>query len=199
LLGTITDRSGVLPNQLGVLWPNSTSEISLLFYVNHAQIGARPRPPPPSQTCFVAASFDEWDVRALLVLHSCTRMVICRLLFLRSRQSPLPLPSPRSSRCTPTQFQDERGALKGINGIYCATTMPCGESMEPTSSPRLGSSLPHLHRDWAHRCHICAGTRLTVVTSARGLGSPLPHLHSTRLTTTRAPGLGSQLAHLRWD
>ena len=53
------------------------------------------------------ASFDEWDVRALLVLHSCTRMVICRLLFLRSRQSPLPLPSPRSSRCTPTQFQDD--------------------------------------------------------------------------------------------
>ena len=27
----------------------------------------------------------------------------------------------------------------------------------PTSAPGLGSPLPHLHRDWAHPCHICAG------------------------------------------
>ncbi len=27
----------------------------------------------------------------------------------------------------------------------------------PTSAPGLGSPLPHLHRDWAHACHICAG------------------------------------------
>ncbi len=32
--------------------------------------------------------------------------------------------------------------------------------------PRLGSPLSRLHRDWAHRCHICTGTGLT-----------LPHLH----------------------
>ena len=31
----------------------------------------------------------------------------------------------------------------------------------PTSAPGLGTPLPHLHRDWAHRCHICAGTGLT--------------------------------------
>ena len=37
--------------------------------------------------------------------------------------------------------------------------------------------VPHLHRDWAHRCHICTGTGLTPATSAPGLGSPLPHLH----------------------
>ncbi len=47
-----------------------------------------------------------------------------------------------------------------------------------TSAPGLGSVLPHLHRDWAHCCHICAGTGLTAATSAPGLGSPLPHLHS---------------------
>ncbi len=35
---------------------------------------------------------------------------------------------------------------------------------------------PHLHRDWARRCHMCAGTGLTPATSAPGLGSPLPHL-----------------------
>jgi hypothetical protein len=46
-----------------------------------------------------------------------------------------------------------------------------------TSAPRLGLSLPHLHRDCARPCHICAGTRLTPATSAPGLRSLLPHLH----------------------
>jgi hypothetical protein len=41
----------------------------------------------------------------------------------------------------------------------------------------LGSSLPHLRRDWAHPCHICAGTGLSPATSALRLGSALPHLH----------------------
>ena len=27
-----------------------------------------------------------------------------------------------------------------------------------SSAPGLGSPLPHLHRDWAHPCHICTGT-----------------------------------------
>ena len=40
----------------------------------------------------------------------------------------------------------------------------------------LGSPLPQLHRDWAHPCHICAGTGLAPMTSAPGLGSPLRHL-----------------------
>ena len=40
---------------------------------------------------------------------------------------------------------------------------------------RTRSPLPHLHRDWAHPCHICAGTGLTPATSVPGLGSPLPH------------------------
>jgi hypothetical protein len=56
----------------------------------------------------------------------------------------------------------------------------CGQPMPwlapATSAPGLGSPLPHLHRDSAHRCHICTGTRLTAATSAPGLGSLLPHL-----------------------
>jgi hypothetical protein len=46
-----------------------------------------------------------------------------------------------------------------------------------TSAPGLGSTLPHLRRDWARRCHICTGTGLTPATSAPGLGSSPPHLH----------------------
>ncbi len=48
--------------------------------------------------------------------------------------------------------------------------------LPPTPAPGLGSPLPHLRRDWAHPCHICAGTGLTPATSAPGLGPPLPHL-----------------------
>ena len=56
-----------------------------------------------------------------------------------------------------------------------------------TSAPGLGSPLPHLHQDWAHRCRICAGTGLAPLpTSAQGLGSPLP---------TSAPGLGLAPSH----
>ena len=40
----------------------------------------------------------------------------------------------------------------------------------------LGSPLPHLRRDWAHPCHICAGTGLSPATSAPGPGS-MPHSH----------------------
>ena len=39
-------------------------------------------------------------------------------------------------------------------------------SPPPTCEPRLGSPLLQLHRDWAHRCHICTET-----------GRALPHLH----------------------
>ena len=40
-----------------------------------------------------------------------------------------------------------------------AAAVMLGEA--PTSAPGLGSPLPHLHRDWAHPCHICARTGLT--------------------------------------
>ena len=62
---------------------------------------------------------------------------------------------------------------------------------------------PHLHRDRACPCHICAGTGLTPATSAPGPGSVLPHRRRDRahpahicagtgLTPpTSAPGPGS--------
>jgi hypothetical protein len=41
----------------------------------------------------------------------------------------------------------------------CAGT---GTGLAPaTSAPGLGWPLPHLHRDWAHPDHICAGTAAT--------------------------------------
>ena len=44
-----------------------------------------------------------------------------------------------------------------------------------------GSPLPHLRRDWAHPCHICAGTGLTPATFTLGLGSPVASAPSTAL------------------
>jgi hypothetical protein len=86
--------------------------------------------------------------------------------------------------------------------VVCCT-WPCSGGLgqrarfKATSSPSLASSNACTHGtshicaywDWAHPCHICAGTGLTPATSApiktartlatspRGLGSPLPHLH----------------------
>ncbi len=59
-----------------------------------------------------------------------------------------------------------------------------------TSAPGLGPLLPHLHRDWARRCHICAGIGLISCQICAGTG-PIP--------ATSAPGLGSPLPHLRRD
>ena len=49
-------------------------------------------------------------------------------------------------------------------------------TLNPKPLNQLGAPLPHLHRDWAHRCHICAGTGLGPATSAPGPGAPRPHL-----------------------
>ena len=51
-------------------------------------------------------------------------------------------------------------AAMGLNGLTPAI-----------SAPGLGSPLPHLRRDWAHPCHICAGTGL----------APTPHCTGTQL------------------
>ena len=48
------------------------------------------------------------------------------------------------------------------------------ELFAATSAPRPGSPpLPHLNHDWAHRCHICTGPRLTTphICTATGLSS----------------------------
>jgi hypothetical protein len=75
------------------------------------------------------------------------------------------------------------------------------------------SPLPHLHRDRAHPCHICAGTGLapshnptgngpTRATSAPGLGPPLPHLRRDRAHRCRIFArtvLTAPLTHLHRD
>jgi hypothetical protein len=80
---------------------------------------------------------------------------------------------------------------KGAPPIKTSHTQTChictGTGLPPlTSAPGLGSSSPHLHRDWgsslphlhldwARPFHVCTGTGLILAASARGLGSP----HST--------------------
>jgi hypothetical protein len=77
-----------------------------------------------------------------------------------------------------------------------ADRWPCG----PHLHRNLGAPLPHLCRDWAHPCHICALL----------LGAPVPHLHrdSAHLShicsgglgaATSAPGLGPPLPHRHRD
>jgi hypothetical protein len=43
-------------------------------------------------------------------------------------------------------------------GLIPAASATGLSSRLTTSAPGLGSSLPHLHRNWAHPCHICTGT-----------------------------------------
>ena len=52
--------------------------------------------------------------------------------------------------------------------------------------------LQHLHRDWAHLFHICAGTGLTPATSAPGLGVCAQSIEPLG----RAIAYGAQLLHL---
>ncbi len=51
----------------------------------------------------------------------------------------------------------------GAPSRACATQY-AGLAPCPTSAPGLVSLPPHLHRDWAHPCHICTGTGLTPAT-----------------------------------
>jgi hypothetical protein len=67
----------------------------------------------------------------------------------------------------------------------------------PTSAPGLGSPLPHLHRDWAHPCHICAGTGLTPAHICAGIGPTLAHIRAgTRRESARSE-CGRTVAHGR--
>ena len=57
--------------------------------------------------------------------------------------------------------------------------------------------LPHLRRDWAHRCHICAGTGLTAATSAPGLATTVLSVgrcaHCRPVPQQGSPALGGAL------
>ncbi len=79
--------------------------------------------------------------------------------------------------------------LQSRLGPPLRSPLPCASASGP------GSPLPHLRRDCAHACHICAGTALTLPTSAPGLRSPVP-TSAPRLgltPATSAPGLGAAL------
>ncbi len=69
-----------------------------------------------------------------------------------------------------------------------------------TSAPRVGSPLPHLHRDWGRPSHICTGTGVAPPTSAPGPGLPLPHLHQEWAHPFHiCTGTGAALPHLHCD
>ena len=53
---------------------------------------------------------------------------------------------------------------------------PVGNGRPAHICTGTASTLPHLHRDWAHPTHICAGTGLHCATSAPELGLSCPHL-----------------------
>jgi hypothetical protein len=80
---------------------------------------------------------------------------------------------PRSSRATRHGSRSERREkpCRPRTAPSRGRSTPAGAASRPTpatSAPGLGSPPPHLRRDWAHPCHICAG--LTPATSAPGLG-----------------------------
>ena len=103
----------------------------------------------------------------------------------------------RSSSLSARRGSSRSGSLcTRCTGSFARTLRSCAAprrrwygllSPPATFAPRPGLPLPHLHRDWAHPAHICAGPRLWPATSAPGTwltaatpetgpGSPQPHL-----------------------
>jgi hypothetical protein len=94
-----------------------------------------------------------------------------------------------------------------VDCVFCAACRVRAAACDTTL--RSIAPLPHLHRNWAHPCHICTGTALAPATSAPGLRSPLPHLqrdwaHHCHICTgtgltpaTSAPGLSRMCCFVR--
>ena len=89
-----------------------------------------------------------------------------------------------------------------IDGTHIITST---RLIAPTSTPGLGSPLPHLRRDPAHHCDVFAGICLIPTTAhcchhCTGLGHSCDICSVTRLAAaTFAPRLGSPLPHLHLD
>jgi hypothetical protein len=93
----------------------------------------------------------------------------------------------------------------------CSSRAGCSRTPVGDACPIAGTDSPHLRRDRAHRCHVCAGTGPTAATSAAGPGPPLPRLRRDRAhrchicagtgltAATSAAGPGRPLPHLRRD
>jgi hypothetical protein len=64
-----------------------------------------------------------------------------------------------------------------------------------TSAPGLGTRLPRLLKDWAHRCHTCSSTwpSPSQICTRTGL---IPATSTGFTNTTSAPGLGTSAPHL---
>ena len=56
------------------------------------------------------------------------------------------------------KLQVKPGTLHPSAPVPCCRREPSRPPAPATSAPGLGSPVPHLHRDWAHPCHICVGT-----------------------------------------
>ena len=95
----------------------------------------------------------------------------------------------RAHRASRHSVGHDRARRVGDAGAVLAPTRPVNGDRWAT--PALRAALPkvrcdyrgrlvahfrHLHRGWAHPCHICAGTGLAPAAFAPGLGSPLPRL-----------------------
>jgi hypothetical protein len=114
--------------------------------------------------------------------------------------------------CAGTGFQHSNPLRAGAAHI-CTGTSP--RLTPAASAPGLRSSIPYMPRDWAHPCHVRAGTCSSLpylfqdwahpATSALGLRSSIPHMprdwapprHICAGTglppATSAPGLGPPL------
>jgi hypothetical protein len=64
-------------------------------------------------------------------------------------------PTPAQPAAAPAGGAGAAGAgLGGLGGMDLNALLGGLGATPTTSAPRLGSPLPHLHRDWAHPCHI---------------------------------------------
>ena len=68
-------------------------------------------------------------------------------------------------------------SIRALPSLISLSSFLHGGFTRATSAPGLGSPLPHLRRDWAHRCHICTGTELTVAEAASYTAAHGPHSH----------------------
>jgi hypothetical protein len=133
-----------------------------------------------SRRCFRGAALRDCrrGRRAFVCARACARRCLC--LCACERRSDRG--GRRTSIWSKSRCSDEPGANIEMKTVPTTARQQlharAGSVLTPpTSAPELGSPLPHLHRNWAHPCHICARTGLNPPTSALGLGSPLPHPH----------------------
>jgi hypothetical protein len=110
---------------------------------------------------------------------NCTRTAELRTLNFAVARAGLALSRCRLQSPCAKSSRVRAHSARGLGSLTPPTAAPgtrsAGQAL-PSLEPGLGSPCPHLHQDWAHPAHICAGAGLIPRTSAPGLGSPRPHL-----------------------